>query len=302
MKLSLIISFILFNCLSIFAANPLLVEYDLLYSDLKNYNTVGYKSYFNNYSNITSKTITFTQGSLGHSGNKFDFAIDGKGFFKIYDTSKKQFYLTRNGAFKIDSKSRIVTHQGFLLFPVIKLINDFLPKSILCDSYGTLYMKSFSKPSHIKTYKINLYRPKKYAELIRVDSDFYKFKTLIKISPKLHQGFLETSTVNINKVTTRMLFILNEIKITQKNTIPGLVTKIFFLKQLLSNHNISMQNLLMYKKLNTISSHILRISDKIKKVKPPLEYDKFPNISFFERAAFFSFLDNIIPFLERKYK
>ncbi|HRO68072.1 MAG TPA: flagellar hook basal-body protein, partial [Pseudobdellovibrionaceae bacterium] len=61
---------------------------------------------------------TFTdqsQGSLRPTGNKFDIAIDGKGFFEVM--TPQGVRLTRAGNFTMDGNGRLVTKDGF---PVLK--------------------------------------------------------------------------------------------------------------------------------------------------------------------------------------
>ncbi|MDC7226904.1 MAG: flagellar hook-basal body protein [Spirochaetales bacterium] len=52
----------------------------------------------------------FDQGSLKESGNPFDIALDGKGFFTV-DTPTGERY-TRNGTFMIDNNGLLVTKEG----------------------------------------------------------------------------------------------------------------------------------------------------------------------------------------------
>ena len=53
----------------------------------------------------------FSQGALQKTGNKYDVAIEGDGFFKIQDVNGNQSY-TRNGSFVVDSQDYLVTNQG----------------------------------------------------------------------------------------------------------------------------------------------------------------------------------------------
>jgi len=52
----------------------------------------------------------FTQGSLEATGNPFDLAIEGQGFFAV-QTSAGQRY-TRDGRFAIDAQNQLVTQRG----------------------------------------------------------------------------------------------------------------------------------------------------------------------------------------------
>ncbi|MBT3347632.1 MAG: flagellar hook protein FlgE [Thiotrichales bacterium] len=69
---------------------------------------------------VSSMRQTFTQGSILGTGNDWDLAISGRGFFKVTDsggaegTVKNDFY-TRNGAFGLDSKGYVQSGTGMRL-------------------------------------------------------------------------------------------------------------------------------------------------------------------------------------------
>ncbi|HEY2758027.1 MAG TPA: flagellar basal-body rod protein FlgG [Pseudolabrys sp.] len=59
-----------------------------------------------------------TQGTLAPTGNAFDMAIRGDGFFKILMPDGTYSY-TRDGSFTTDGQGRLVTAQGNLVQPTI---------------------------------------------------------------------------------------------------------------------------------------------------------------------------------------
>ncbi len=59
-----------------------------------------------------------TQGSLSQTGNAFDMAITGDGFFKIQMPDGTYSY-TRDGSFMLDGTGRLVTAQGYVVQPAI---------------------------------------------------------------------------------------------------------------------------------------------------------------------------------------
>jgi flagellar basal-body rod protein FlgG len=59
-----------------------------------------------------------TQGTLSPTGNAFDMAIRGDGFFKILMPDGTYSY-TRDGSFTTDGQGRLVTAQGNLVQPTI---------------------------------------------------------------------------------------------------------------------------------------------------------------------------------------
>lgn len=52
----------------------------------------------------------FGQGALNETGNSFDFAIEGDGFFKIQTAEGERY--TRNGQFSVDDQGQITTQAG----------------------------------------------------------------------------------------------------------------------------------------------------------------------------------------------
>ena len=61
-----------------------------------------------------------TQGTLLPTGNTFDVAIRGEGFFKI-QMPDGTFTYSRDGSFQMDAQGRIVTPQGYLVQPGITI-------------------------------------------------------------------------------------------------------------------------------------------------------------------------------------
>lgn len=60
----------------------------------------------------------FTQGSIEQTGNAFDLAIQGDGFFQMRLPSG-EFRYTRAGNFRIDGQGQVVNPDGMLLEPAI---------------------------------------------------------------------------------------------------------------------------------------------------------------------------------------
>lgn len=55
-------------------------------------------------------SIDFTSGEVKHTGNTFDLAVDGDGFFVVNTPEGKAY--TRQGNFRIDAKGKLVTSEG----------------------------------------------------------------------------------------------------------------------------------------------------------------------------------------------
>jgi len=78
----------------------------------------------------------FIQGNLKETGNTYDIAIQGNGFFQITTPAGETAY-TRNGAFKLDSEGTMVDGQGFKLEPEIVIPSDLVKISIAQDGTVT---------------------------------------------------------------------------------------------------------------------------------------------------------------------
>ncbi|MCR4288716.1 MAG: flagellar basal-body rod protein FlgF [Candidatus Scalindua sp.] len=91
--------------------------------NLANANTVGFKKNMISFKTIMSETngaetstlqtdygIDYAHGNLTYTGNTFNMAIDGDGFFTL-ETAKGIRY-TRNGQFQISNTGEVVTDTG----------------------------------------------------------------------------------------------------------------------------------------------------------------------------------------------
>jgi flagellar basal-body rod protein FlgG len=61
-----------------------------------------------------------TQGALTATGNKFDLAIDGRGYFQVLLPTGDTAY-TRAGNFSINDQGQLVTQDGYLIQPAITI-------------------------------------------------------------------------------------------------------------------------------------------------------------------------------------
>ncbi len=112
------------------------ISMDTMANNMANMNTVGFKKNhasfqsfpelliqrtgadgvkqigsLNSGSKIKATPINFSQGSLRTTGNTFDLAIQGDGFFTVSDDEGNTFY-TRNGAFALDANGDLINQEG----------------------------------------------------------------------------------------------------------------------------------------------------------------------------------------------
>jgi flagellar hook protein FlgE len=102
---------------------------DVVGNNLANLNTTGYKNNDVSFYDLLQQSIAggstqigggvsapqtervFSQGSIQATGNNYDAAIDGNGFFVVQDPNGQTLY-TRAGNFSLDANGNIVTATG----------------------------------------------------------------------------------------------------------------------------------------------------------------------------------------------
>lgn len=71
---------------------------------------------------INSTNVDFEQGAITETGNPFDLAISGEGFFTVQGKDNATYY-TRNGHFELDNQGFITNADGARLLGVNGAIN-----------------------------------------------------------------------------------------------------------------------------------------------------------------------------------
>jgi len=157
----------------------------------------------------------FTQGSLKETGNPFDIALDGKGFFTVETPDGERF--TRNGSFLIDDNGLLVTKEGLPVLgengPIYLKLNNFM-----IDQQGRIYQNAdlAEDPRRLVSMEENDWANTEYVDTLKV-VDFMDARYLEKQGSSLWrdtpesgspvgaqlgsdtktiQGFLEASNVN----------------------------------------------------------------------------------------------------------
>jgi flagellar basal-body rod protein FlgG len=95
----------------------------------------------------------YSQGDYENTGNELDFAIEGKGFFKVLRGDEELY--TRSGNFTVDSEGYICTSNGDRLQPEISLPEE--TTSISLQSDGTLTAFGGAGGEELVTSEIMLY-------------------------------------------------------------------------------------------------------------------------------------------------
>ena len=69
------------------------------------------------------------QGSLQNTGNQYDIAVNGKGYFQVQLPDGTDAY-TRAGSFQLDQTGQLVTPEGFLVQPGITIPQEAVDVTI----------------------------------------------------------------------------------------------------------------------------------------------------------------------------
>ena len=162
---------------------------------------------------VASTQRLFTQGSLKQTEIKTDFGLDGEGFFRVL-LRDGSFGYTRNGEFKIDSNNQLVTNQGFRVLPELVMPENYLKDSLSVDENGRASIKTF-EGVNVELGQMQVHRFVNPAGLNATGENIYKVSAAsgeaIGGFPGaegfggIHQGFVETSNVEIAKEMVNMI-------------------------------------------------------------------------------------------------
>ncbi|GBG58065.1 flagellar basal-body rod protein FlgG [Sporomusaceae bacterium FL31] len=89
-----------------------------------------------------------TQGSFQETGNSYDMAIEGDGFYQIAMPDGTLAY-TRDGSFKKDSQGRIVTSEGYPLEPQITVPENATDLTVSADGRVSATIPGQTEPQEI---------------------------------------------------------------------------------------------------------------------------------------------------------
>jgi len=123
-----------------------------------------------NGSAVVGTSRNFTQGTTVITGNPFDLAITGPGFFQVQLPNGNTAY-TRDGTFKLNADGALVTNDGFLVIPQLT-VTGVTPDSVTVgrdglvtgvdstgasQQIGQIQIASFINPAGLRSLGSNLY-------------------------------------------------------------------------------------------------------------------------------------------------
>ena len=217
------------------------VDQDVVANNLANVNTVGFKKSRANFQDLmyqiyskagaTSSTGVqlpagieigmgvkpistqkiFSQGDYQQTGNPFDWAIEGDGFFQIDDGNGGTAY-TRAGSFKINKDGNICNSEGLLLTPALNVPQGAVVITVdksgqvtatdskgVMSQIGQLQIATFINPAGLSSIGRNLYSK------TDASGDASAGNPGIEGKGTLSQYFLEMSNVNVIDEMVKMI-------------------------------------------------------------------------------------------------
>ena len=158
------------------------------------------------------------QGSFITTGNTYDFALSGKGFFNISFTNKAgetSTMYTRDGAFQMNSEGYLVTKDGDYVLgqngPIQLPTNiDELTVETTGEIYAdgvyidTFQLTDFEDYNYLEMYGENLFRAVEGA----TETD--------TVTAAVNQGYKEASNINVVSEMVEMITIAREYESGQK--------------------------------------------------------------------------------------
>jgi len=161
---------------------------------------------------VAATTRHFGQGALQQTGNNFDVAIKGQGFFQITMPDGSTGY-TRDGAFQVDSAGQLVTPTGYPVQPGITIPANAQTVTIAAD--GTVSVVVSGQPQPVAQGQIQLATFINPAGLEPRGGNLFA-ETAASGTPNvaapgsgahgaLQQGFVEGSNVNVVEELVSMI-------------------------------------------------------------------------------------------------
>lgn len=153
----------------------------------------------------------FEQGVHQHTANPLDVAIQGDGYFSVETTTGIQY--TRNGNFTLSAAGELVTQDGWPVLGANGPIQIAGP-NVQVDSQGNITangvpIDSFLiinfAPNEIEPVGSQRFRP------LEADNPGQPVP-----APSIHQGYLESSNVNVVRTMTEMIDVHRKYESYQK--------------------------------------------------------------------------------------
>jgi flagellar basal-body rod protein FlgG len=95
----------------------------------------------------------YTQGNIAQTGNAFDLAVTGRGFFQVTMPDGTTAY-TRDGSFQIDSQGQMVTASGYVVQPGITIPQGAQNVTVGSDGTVSAQIAGNAAPTQVGTLQL----------------------------------------------------------------------------------------------------------------------------------------------------
>ena len=174
------------------------------------------------YVGVAAQFTDFKQGDLIKTGNIFDIALEGEGFFSVQTPQGIRY--TRVGSFQINAEGQLITKNGD---PVVEKGDDtvFLPpgvSGVTIDKQGTLSTLSAGAEADIQPIgQLKVVRFENQSDLVKEGNGLFMLanpnaQAIETEDAKVLQGFIETSNVNAVEEMIRMIETVRTFEAYQK--------------------------------------------------------------------------------------
>ena len=181
------------------------------------YNLVTREGYNSRGVKVGENYVDWSQGGFRITGNTYDLALGGSGFFAVEFTNKSgetSTKYTRAGEFQLNSAGNIVTHEGdYLLDTNGRHITVDPLKETSIDRQGrvmqdgrtiaTIQVQDFDNYDYLKKYGETYYEPIEGAKFKNADGQIYS-------------GYLEASNVSTVTEMVNLITISRQYESNQK--------------------------------------------------------------------------------------
>ena len=164
----------------------------------------------------------FSTGDLAYTGNEFDLAIGGRGFFVLQDANGMQRY-TRDGRFIRNVNGELVTPAGLTLNPSVQIPED--ATRVVISEDGTVQVEFQGEPDLVTVGQIQLVDFQNPAGLRAMGGNLYiatpesgqqQFMDPNQGFVNIQQAFVESSNVDIAEELISMIVAQRSFELTSK--------------------------------------------------------------------------------------
>lgn len=152
------------------------------------------------------------QGALSQTGNTYDMAINGRGWFQILGPNNEVLY-TRAGSFNTNANGQLVTLDGYLVDPAITVPQGTVEVTV--NKTGQVFAKLDTEINPRQIGQLNLANFANEAGLEPLGGNLYR-ETMASGTPvvglpgdagygKINQHYLEASNVDPVKEITELI-------------------------------------------------------------------------------------------------